>query len=113
MFNNLKFPYFNMQQLNLDWIMDKVATFPEIITAPALTQEDIDGVALVIDSKDEYIPVGISFLLIGTPQDDNTKRAACLIFKMDLENKIVFTMTLANSIGFGFSVQYEGVWAHQ
>ena len=112
MFNNLKFPYFNMQQLNLDWIMDKVATFPEIVTAPALTQEDIDGVALVIDSKDEHIPVGISFLLIGTPQDDNTKKAVCLIFKMDLENKIVMTMTLANGIGFGYSVQYEGVWSH-
>ena len=113
MLDKIKFPYFNMQQLNLDWLLDKVATFPEIVTAPALTQEDIDGVALVIDSKDEYIPVGISFLLIGTPQDDNTKRAACLIFKMDLENKIVLTMTLANSIGFGFSVQYEGVWSHQ
>lgn len=112
MFANIKFPYFNMQQLNLDWIMDKVATFPEIVTAPALTQEDIDGVALAIDSKDENIPVGISFLLIGTPQDDNTKRAACLIFKMDLENKIVMTMTLANGIGFGYSVQYEGVWSH-
>lgn len=112
MLDRIKFPYFNMQQLNLDWIMDKVATFPEIVTAPALTQEDMDGVALVIDSKDEYIPVGISFLLIGTPQDDNTKRAACLIFKMDLENKIVMTMTLANGIGFGYSVQYEGVWSH-
>lgn len=113
MLDKIKFPYFNMQQLNLDWIMDKVATFPEIITAPALTQEDIDGVVLVIDSKDEHIPVGISFLLIGTPQDTNTKRAACLIFKMDLENKIVMTMTLANGIGFGYSVQYEGVWSHQ
>lgn len=113
MLDRIKFPYFNMQQLNLDWIMDKVATFPEIVTAPALTQEDMDGVELVIDSKDEYIPVGISFLLIGTPQDDNTKRAACLIFKMDLENKIVMTMTFANSIGFGFSIKHEGVWSHQ
>lgn len=113
MLDKINFPYFNMQQLNLDWIMDKVATFPEIVTAPALTQEDIDGVALAIDSKDEHIPVGISFLLIGTPQDANTKRAACLIFKMDLENKIVLTMTFADSISFGFSIQYEGVWSHQ
>ena len=112
MFNSLKFPYFNMQQLNLDWILDKVATFPEIITAPALTQEDLDGVTLVIDSKDEHIPVGISFLLIGTPQDEITKRAACLIFKLDLENKIVMTMTFADGIVFGYSIQYEGVWSH-
>lgn len=108
-----RFPYFNMQEMNLDWLLEKVAACPEIVTAPALTQEDIDGVALVIDSKDDNIPVGISFLLIGTPQDDNTKRAACLIFKMDTDNKIVMTMTFANSIGFGFSIKYEGVWSHQ
>ena len=111
MFNNTKFPYFNMQQLNLDWIMDKVATFPEIVTAPALTQEDMEGVQLVIDSKDEHIPVGISFLLIGTPQDDNNKRAACLIFKMDLENKICMVLTFADGIGVNMTAQFEGVWS--
>lgn len=36
MSDNIKFPYFNMQQLNLDWLMSRMAHYPEVVDAPPL-----------------------------------------------------------------------------
>lgn len=110
MFNNLKFPYFNMQQLNLDWVLDKVATFPEIIKAPALTAENNTAVYNAIDGQYDHIPIGISFLLCGTPDDENTKRCAILIFKLDENNCYGLLLTLSLTLMGKKCAKISGGW---
>ena len=52
-FNNIMFPYPNMQQLNLDWIMQRVGETPQTVQLPAL-------------------PTSYAFSDLGALIDDNT-----------------------------------------
>ena len=108
--DNAKFPYFNMQQLNLDWILDKVQSFPSIIQVPQLAGDDLSDVADMIDYHDQDIPRGISFMLAGTSDDPNDRRCAAWIFKMDKDNICVFVMSLSGNIGCWYLHKELGVW---
>ncbi len=67
-FNNIMFPYPNMQQLNLDWIMQRVGETPTVINLPAASP--ITTVLGVIDDNIDDIPVGFSLLALGNPAID-------------------------------------------
>ena len=70
-FSNILYPYPNMQQLNLDWIMQRVGETPQTVQLPALPTgyafSDLD--TLIADNTD-LIPVGFSILLFGNSQID-------------------------------------------
>lgn len=105
-----RFPYFNMQELNLDWILERISACPEIINAPAFVTEEVESIYVSIDSVDDKTPNGVSFILIGNDSTPFTKKGCCLVYKMDSDNKIVAIMTFADNIGFAVIVKYEGEW---
>ena len=105
-----RFPYFNMQELNLDWILHRIAHCPEIIDAPPLVDESVSGLQANLDSIQSQIPIGLSFVLMGNETASFTKRAACMVFKMDSDNLIVMMMTFADGIGVSTKIKYEGEW---
>lgn len=76
-FNNIMFPYPNMQQLNLDWIMQRVGETPTVINLPAISSAaDVLG---IIDDNIDDIPVGFSLLALGNPAIDTASKCAMLI----------------------------------
>ena len=90
-FNNIMFPYPNMQQLNLDWIMQRVGETPTVINLPAtssarsptvITLPAISSAADVlgiIDDNIDDIPIGFSLLALGNPAIDTASKCAMLI----------------------------------
>lgn len=92
MLDRIKFPYFNMQQLNLDWLMERIAKSPEIIKLPALAGSYLQDVSDMIDAKALDIPKGICFINCGMQDDPMDRRCACLIYKLDNDNLIGFVM---------------------
>lgn len=76
-FNNIMFPYPNMQQLNLDWIMQRVGETPTVINLPAISSAaDVLG---IIDDNIADIPAGFSLLALGNPAIDTDRKCAMLI----------------------------------
>lgn len=76
-FNNIMFPYPNMQQLNLDWIMQRVGETPTVINLPAISSaSDVLG---IIDDNIDDIPAGFSLLALGNPAIDTDIKCAMLI----------------------------------
>lgn len=76
-FNNIMFPYPNMQQLNLDWIMQRVGETPTVINLPAASP--ITAVLGIIDDNIDDIPVGFSLLSLGNPAIDPIGSCGMLI----------------------------------
>jgi len=111
MLDRIKFPYFNMQQLNLDWLMERIAKSPEIIKLPALAGDDMSDVADMIDYKALEIPKGICFIECGLPDDPLERRCGCLIYKNDNDNIIVMAMGQSANIGINMLKKEAGVWS--
>lgn len=109
--DRVKFPYFNMQQLNLDWLMDHVSNMVEIIKLPALAGDDLQDVEDMIDLKALEIPKTICFINCGLPDDPVDRRCAALIFKIDNDNMIVFAMGMSANIGVNVIKKEAGVWS--
>lgn len=109
--DRIKFPYFNMQQLNLDWILDKLSVVPTILAVPALAGDDVPDVADMIDMKIDEIVNGISYMLAGGPDDPMDRRCMCLIYKIDKDNMCVFMMSMSGNIGAQFIMKTAGVWS--
>lgn len=108
--DNIKFPYFNMQQLNLDWMLEKMAEMPVIVSVPVLAGDDLSDVVNMIDYKAQDIPRGICFMLAGTQDDPNDRRCACLLFKMDDDNIVGLAMSVSGNIGVWAITKVGGVW---
>ena len=111
MLDRIKFPYFNMQQLNLDWLMERIAKSPEIIKLPALAGDDLPDVQNMIDYKALDIPKGICFIECGLPDDPEDRRCACLIYKLDNDNLVVLTMGMSANIAVNVMFKQAGAWA--
>ena len=111
MLDRIKFPYFNMQQLNLDWLMERIAKSPEIIKLPALAGDDMPDVANMIDYKALEIPKGICFIECGLQDDPVERRCACLIYKIDNDNIVAMAMSLSGNIGINMLIKFEGAWS--
>ena len=106
----IKFPYFNMQQLNLDWLMERVSHTPEIIQLPALAGDDLSDVHDMIDLKALDIPKAICFINCGLHDDPQDRRCAVLLFKIDNDNMIGMVMGLSANIGINVIMKVAGAW---
>ena len=109
MLDNIKFPYFNTQQLNLDWLMDHIARMPEIIHVAALAGDSLSDLQDMIDLKALEIPKGISFLQCGHLDDPIDRQAAALIFKVDNDNIAGLALGV-NSINVFPFLKDGGAW---
>lgn len=111
MLDKIKFPYFNAQQLNLDWLMDHIANMPEIIHLPALAGDDLSDVKDMIDLKALEIPKAICFVECGVHDDSIDRRCACLLFKIDNDNMVGFVMGMSANIAVNPIFKESGVWS--
>lgn len=107
----IKFPYFNMQQLNLDWLMEYIGNMPQIVHVPALAGDDMSDVADMIDLKALEIPKGISFMQAGQLDDPLERQCMCLIFKNDNDNIILMVFSQSVNIGINGMQKQAGVWS--
>lgn len=106
----IKFPYFNMQQLNLDWLLEHISNMPMIVHVPALAGDDVSDVMDMIDLKALEIPKGFSFMQAGLLDDPIDRQCLCLIFKADNDNIIGFVMGHSANINLNGIKKEAGVW---
>ena len=76
-FSGISFPYPNMQQLNLDWIMKRVGEVPTCIQLPAISV--YGDIITIIDDNADIIPVGVSLLVFGNPLTDGCGKCAYIM----------------------------------
>ena len=112
-FNNYsKYPFLNSQQLNLDWIMETVASTVRTVQLPALSDDQMATLQAAIDYNQQEIPENLSVVIFGGPQDDFSKRACVWCYKIDNDTMIIQSMAFSADYGpFGQSVKYEGAWS--
>lgn len=106
----IKFPYFNMQQLNLDWLLDHISNMPEIVHVPALAGDDLSDVMDMIDLKALEIPKGFCFMQAGLLDDPLDRQCICLILKADNDNIIGMVFGYSSNIGWNGLRKEAGVW---
>lgn len=107
-----RFPYLNQQQMNLDWIMDRVAASVLTVELPALSDSQMSTLQAAIDYNQLDIPDNFSVLIFGGPQDDFTKRACVFCYKISGDNMIIAAMAFSDDYGpYGQSIKYEGAWS--
>lgn len=107
----IKFPYMNMQQMNLDWLLEHIANMPEIVHVAALAGDDLSDVADMIDLKALEIPKGMSFLQCGQLDDPFDRQCICWIWKEDNDNLRVFVMGMSANIGIYAINKDAGTWS--
>lgn len=96
MLDRIKFPFMNMQQLNLDWLLEHVSHMPEIVQLPALAGDDLSDLQDMIDAKSLDIPKTICFIRCGLRDDDIARQAAALLFKIDNDNIVGIALGINN-----------------
>lgn len=90
-FNNILYPYPSMQQLNLDWIMQRVGETPQTIQLPALPSGYVfSDLGTLIDDNTDLIPVGFSILLFGNPLTDGSVLCGTAIIWKNAPNEAFF-----------------------
>ena len=110
MFGNIKFPYLNMQQLNLDWLLTRVAHFPEVFDAPPLSADNNQSVYDVIDSMADNTPDGLSFMICGDTDDTAARRCCIILWKMDAENLYGIIMSTSENLRGKRCAKISGNW---
>ena len=107
-----KYPFLNNQQLNLDWIMETVASTVRTVQLLALSDDQMATLQAAIDYNQQEIPDNLSVLIFGGPQDDVNKRACVWCYKIDNDNMIIYSMAFSDDYGpYGQSVKHEGAWS--
>lgn len=100
----------NMQQLNLDWIMERVAHSVPVVELPAPVTEDQDGIDAVIEYNMIQIPNGPVVIVMGNDATPATKRVCCWVFKIDDDNMFSIEYTFLDGIGMDYRIKYQGTW---
>lgn len=110
MFDKIKYPYFNMQQLNLDWLLTRVAHCPEIVDAPMLSTDTNQGIYDAIDSAAAITPEGLSIIVCGDIGDDDTKRCSIILWKMDFNNLYGIVLSTSANLRGRQCAKINGTW---
>lgn len=110
MIGKMKFPYFNMQQLNLDWLLEYVALCPKMFTSPALAEDNNQGVYVAIDNMADNTPAGLSFLICGDSDDEDAKRCGIVLWKMDFNNLYGIILSTSDNLRGKRCAKINGNW---
>lgn len=110
MIKGVKFPYFNMQQMNLDWLLARVAHYPEVVDAPPLSADNNQSVYAVIDSMNDNTSVGLSFLVCGDADDEEVKRCCIVLWKMDFNNIYGIILSTSDNLRGKRCAKINGNW---
>lgn len=110
MLDNIKFPYFNMQQLNLDWLLTRVAHSPEILDAPMLSADSNQGIYDAIDGAAYETPAGLSFLVCGGAEDTAERRCCIMVWKIDDDNLYGIILSTSANLRGRRCAKISGNW---
>ena len=110
MFDNIKFPFFNMQQLNLDWLMARMAHYPEVVEAPALSEDNNLSVYEAIDGAADNTPDGLAFLVCGDSDDAAENRCGIVVWKIDSENLYGIILSTSENLRGKRCAKINGNW---
>lgn len=106
----IEFPYYNSQQLNLDWLMHHISNTVVKVPAIAFTGSDVSAVETVIDNAGDSIPVGFSVVMLGADGDSMERCACVLLYKIDNDNMRGIVMSMSAEIGVQNILKTGGVW---
>lgn len=107
-----KYPFLNNQQLNLDWIMERVAHSVEVVELTALPSGTMTELQQLLDYNTLQVPVGFSVVMAGSETDPIGRRACCLVYKVDSDNMIVNAIAFSEDFGpVSLAVKWEGEWS--
>lgn len=110
MLDKIKYPYFNMQSLNLDWLMDRIANMPEIVQVPALAGTNLSDVEDMLDMKALEIPKTLSFVKCGVHDDPMERQCLVILFKIDNDNMAGLCFGFTPDISFQAIYKEGGSW---
>lgn len=106
----IEYPYFNTQQLNLDWVMHRISNTVVKVPAIAFTGSDVSAVETVIDNAGDSIPLGFSVVMLGADGDSMERCACVLLYKLDNDNMRGIVMSMSAEIGIVNILKTGGVW---
>ena len=107
----ISFPYFNTQQLNLDWVMEHISNNVVKVPAIAFTGSGVLAVETVIDNSGDSIPNGFIVVMLGADGDSAERCACVLLYKIDNDNMCGIAMSMASEIGITNIIKRGGVWS--
>lgn len=110
MLDKIKFPYFNMQQMNLDWLLARVAHYPDVVEAPPLSEDNNQSVYAVVDSTANSAPSGMSFVICGGSDDADEKRCGIVLWKMDFDNLYGIILSTSDNLRGKKCAKINGNW---
>lgn len=110
MFDNTKFPFFNMQQLNLDWVLERIAHCPAGLQAPALAADNNLSIYEAIDGMADDTPDGLSFLVCGDADDTAVTRCGIILWKIDSENLYGVIFSTSDNLRGKRCAKINGNW---
>lgn len=110
MLDKIKFPYLNMQQMNLDWVMARVAHTPEVVEAPPLSEDNNQSVYTTIDSMANNAPDGLSFIICGSDDDADEKRCGIVLWKMGFDNLYGIILSTSQNLRGRQCAKINGTW---
>lgn len=109
----INFPYFNMQQINLDWLLQTVQELKEtrvpLVKLPAVSDDSDDGLFALLSKYVDSIPQGVSF--IQSREDNEYCQIYIMFFRFDENNGFGFVMPgVYDNITLSQVILYDGVW---
>lgn len=110
MFDRIRFPFLTMQSMNLDWLLERMAHYPEVVEAPPLSTDNNQSVFDVIDSVDLATPRGSSFIVCGDSEDTAARRCCIILWKIDADNLYGIIMSTSDNLRGKTCAKINGNW---
>lgn len=108
------FPYFNSQQLNLDWILERIAlmekSFVPYVRLDAISADNDNAVIAAFNTNVDNMPLGFSILHFGVPNEDEVQ-VFSFCFRTDTDNGWCFVFHNSDNISISGLSMSNGVWS--
>lgn len=108
------FPYFNSQQLNLDWILERIASmeksFVPYVRLDAIGADNDNAVVAAFNANVDNMPLGFSILYFGVPNEDEVQ-VFSFCFRTDTDSGWCFIFHNSDNISISQLNMENGIWA--